>query len=209
MITSADLEVKRTPEELKEFVSSTFDSIRADNATKKVARQRKPPFKELIEEVYPLSIFCNIKYQGASVQCCPVIGSQGYDAKIETPSGELIEKIELTWPIDGQKAHSQALQLNKKGHTNVEVRDVNNNSDREQIIERVLQTANNKALKDYDSPEGSSLVFVLDISPYFGMHTIEHQKDINNLQQQLKEIEYKVQSVYLLLLPINDLVQIK
>lgn len=209
MITSADLQIKRTPDELKRFVSTTFDSIKADDETKKVARQKKPPFKELIEEVYPLSIFCNIKYHGASVNCCPVIGNQGYDAKIETPSGDLIEIIELTWPIDGQKAHSQAVQLNENGHTDTEVRDVNDNSGRELIIERVLQTANKKALKDYDVPEGSSLVFILDIAPYFGMHTIEHQKDIDSLQQELQGIEYKVQSVYLLLLPINNLIQIK
>ena len=83
MITSADLQIKTTPDELNEFVSTTFDSIKADVATKKVARRRKPPFKELIEEVYPLSIFCNIKYHGSSVNCGPVIGNQGYDAKIK------------------------------------------------------------------------------------------------------------------------------
>ncbi len=209
MITSSDLQIKRTPDELNDFVSTTFAAIRDDDATKKVARQRKPPFKELIEEVYPFSIFCNIKYQGANVQCCPVIGSQGYDAKIETSEGELIENIELTWPIDGQKANNQALQLNEKGHTQAEVRDVNDNSHRIQIIERVIQTANKKALKDYETPEGSSLIFILDISPYFGMHTIEHKDDINNLQQQLKAIDYKVKSVYLLLLPINELIGIK
>ena len=208
MITSADLQVKRTPDELNKFVSTTFEYIRADDNVKKVARQRKPPFKELIEEVYPLSVFCNLKYHGASVKCCPVIGNQGYDAKIESDTGELIENIEFTWPIDGQKVH-KALQLNDQGRTDTEVWDVNDSSPRLKIIERVIQTANKKALKDYDVPEGSSLVFILDISPYFGMHKIEHTKDIDTLQQQLKEIEYKVKYVYLLLLPIKELIEIK
>lgn len=209
MITEKELQVKRSPEELHKFVESTFESIRADDKSKKVARLRKPPFKELIEEVYPLSVFCELKYQGASVQCYPVIGNQGYDAKIESNAGELIENIELTWPIDGQQAHFAALQLNDKGHTDTEVWDVNDNTKRKQIIDQIIQTANKKSLKDYDVPEGSSLVFILDISPYFGMHKIEHTKDIDTLQQQLKEIDYKVKSVYLLLLPINDLLNIK
>ena len=134
IITIDELQHKRSPRELHDFVESTFESIRADDDIKKVARQRKPPFKELIEEVYPLSIFCNLKYQDASVQCYSVISNQGYDAKIETDTGELVEIIELTWPIDGQKAHFQSLQLNDKGHTDAEVWDVDDNTQRTQII---------------------------------------------------------------------------
>ena len=73
--------------------------------------------------MYPLSVFCVQKYHGRAVLCYPVIGNQGYDAKIEKESGELVEIIELTWPIDGQKAHFQAIQLNENGHTELEIRD--------------------------------------------------------------------------------------
>ena len=81
MISVEDLEIKRSPEKLNEFVQSTFGAIRSDGSTRKTARLRQPPFKELIEEIYPLSVFCNLKYKGKSVKCCPVIGNQGYDAK--------------------------------------------------------------------------------------------------------------------------------
>lgn len=209
MITVDDLQLKRTPEELDRFVASTFESVRADDNIKKIARLKKPPFKELIEEVYPLSIFCNIKYQGSDVKCYSVIGNQGYDAKIETDAGEPIENIEFTWPIDGQAAHIHALQLNNKGHTKAEVWDVDDNTQRSQIIELIIRVANDKALKNYDEPEGSSLVFVLNIAPYFGMHQVENKDDIESLVQQLKQIKYKVKSIYLLLLPINELINIK
>lgn len=209
MITEDDLQQKRTPDELNKFVKSTFESIRADDTIKKVARQRKSPFKEFIEEVYPLSIFCNLKYQESDVQCFSVIGNQGYDAIIESSTGDLIENVELTWPIDGQKAHTEALQLNEKGYTDTEVWDVCDNTQRAGVIEQIIQTANKKALKDYDTPEGSSLVFILDIVPYFGMRKIEHPEDIEQLKQQLNQVEYKVKSVYLLLLPIEELIEIK
>ena len=121
----------------------------------------------------------------------------------------MVESIEFTWPIDGQKTHYEASQLNDKGHTDTVVWDINDNTQRTQIIEQIIDTANSKALKDYETTKGSSLVFILDIFPYFGMYEIEHTEDIEALKQQLKEIKYKVNSVYLLLLPINELIEIK
>ena len=201
MISVDDLQVKRSPEELDEFVQSTFGAIRADKDIRKTARLRKPPFKELIEEIYPLSIFCNVKYKENAVNCCPVIGNQGFDARIETREGKLVEIVEITWPIDGQSMHTQVLQLNEKCYTDAEVWDVNDNKNRQEIIERIIEVANKKSVKDYNESEGSFLVFVVDIAPYFGMAKIEHPEDIEGLKQQLEEIDYRVKEVYLLLLP--------
>ncbi len=209
MIRVEDLQIKRSPDELSEFVQSTFESIRADKDIRKTARLRQPPFKELIEEIYPLSVFCNLKYNGNSVKCCPVIGNQGYDARIETKAGELVEIVEITWPIDGQEMHVQALQLNDKGYTDAKVWDANDNKNRQDIIGRIIDSANKKAIKDYSDPEGSSLVFVVDIAPYFGMTKIEHPEDIEELKRRLKEIDYRVKEVYLLLLQIDELIRIK
>ncbi len=209
MISVEDLQIKRSPEELSEFVQSTFEAIRADEGVRKTARLRQPPFKELIEEIYPLSVFCNLKYNGENVKCCPVIGNQGYDARIETDTGKLVEIVEITWPIDGQEMHTQVLQLNDKGYTDAKVWDAYDNKTRQEIIDRIIDAANNKAVKDYSEPEGSSLVFVIDIAPYFGMAEIEHPEDIELLKQQLKGIDYRVKSVYLLLLPVNKLTLIK
>ena len=209
MITKDDLETKKTPDDLYAFVESTFESILTNAEEKKVARLRKPPYKELIEEVYPLSIFCKQKYQDKPVLVQPVVGNQWYDAKIETIKGEPVENIELSWPIDGQKENYEAVQLNEKGHTKLEMWDVNDNSQRQQIIERIIVKANDKALKDYSTTEGSSLIFVLDIAPYFGMQKIENPDEIEYLKQKLKEISFKVTNVYLLLLPIKELIEIQ
>lgn len=209
MITTNDLEAKRTPEELSEFVESSFELIGSDENEKKAYRLRKPPYKELLEEVWPLSIFCDLKYQDNTVLCCPVIGNQGFDAKIENTQEDLIENIELSWPIDGQKAHFIAVQLNEKGITKLEIRDVNDSSPRDEIIERIINKANDKALKDYSTNAGSSIVFVLDTTPNFGMNSIENPEAILHLTEKLKEINYKAANVYLLLIIQKELIQIK
>ncbi len=209
MISVDDLQIKRSPEKLDEFVQSTFGIISADKNIGKIARLRTPPFKELIEEIYPLSIFCNVKYKGNAVNCCPIIGNQGFDARIETREGELVEIVEITWPIDGQSMHAQVLQLNENGYTDAEVWDVNDNKNRQEIIEYIIEVANKKSVKDYNESEGSSLVFVVEIAPYFGMSKIEHPEDIEELKRQLEKIDYRVKEVYLLLLPIAELIRIK
>ena len=77
-----------------------------------------------------------------------------------------------------------------------------------ELIERIIKTAAGKALKDYENQEGASLVFVLDIAPYFGMTEVENKDDIELLIKKLKAIKFKVNSVYLLLLPIQELIEI-
>ena len=209
MITKEVLETKRSPKDLRAFVQKTFDSIQSNPGERKIARLKKSYYKELIEEIYPFSIFCELKYSDAQVLCQPIIGSQGYDAIIENINGELVENIELSWPIDGQKDHFEALELNEKGHTKLEIRDVNDSSPREQAVERILVKAKNKALKDYSTSQGSSLIFILDIAPYFGMKRIEHPKELEILKQKLKEISYKAKNVYLLLMPIQELIELQ
>jgi len=209
MITKYDLEIKRTPDKLAVFVQSTFESIRADENERKIARLRRTPYKELIEEVYPLSVFCTLKYPRRSVLCCPVIGNQGFDAIIESQEGALIENIELSWPIDGQKARYAAKELNEKGHTKLEIRDVGDSTPRDEIIERIVNKAKEKALKDYSTAQGSSIVFILDAAPYFGMKKIEYPEDIERLVKSIRGIEFKASSVYLLLLPLKKLKEVK
>ena len=208
MVTKEDLQEKRTPNDLCEFVETTFATIKSDKETKEIARLKKGLYKELIEEVYPFSIFCKLKYNGYEVLCGPVIGNQGYDAIIESSSGTQLEIVELTWPIDGQKQHFQSVQLNVKGYSDTEVWDYNDDSKRKELIERIIKTAEGKALKDYETEEGASLVFVLNIAPYFGMTEVENKEDIELLKTKLKAIKFKVNSVYLLLLPIEELIEI-
>jgi hypothetical protein len=208
MLTKEDLQEKRTPNNLCEFVEMTFATIKSDKATKENARLKKGLYKEFIEEVYPFSIFCKLKYNGQEVLCCPVIGNQGYDAIIESSPGTQLEIVELTWPIDGQKQHFQSVQLNKRGYSNPDVWDYNDDSKRIELIKRIIKTAEGKALKDYATEEGASLIFVLNIAPYFGMTEVENNEYIELLKTKLKAIKFNVNSVYLLLLPIEELIEI-
>ncbi len=208
-LSDEQLQEKRTPADLQKFVKDTFEYINSDKDLKKQARLKKDNFKIFIEETYPLSIFCNEKYRGQNILCFSVVGNQGYDAIIETDNGTLKEIVELTWPIDGQKDHIERLQLNEKKITDCKVWDDADNSNQLEAIEIIMSTAHKKALKDYEQPEGSSLVFVLNIFPYFGMEKVDKWEDIEYLIKCLNEIDYKVGSVYILLLPIGELILVK
>jgi hypothetical protein len=88
MTSEEELQKKRTPDELASYIDSTFDSIKADKDAREIARMKKDVFKVLIEEIYPFSIYCKLKYAGKNVLCRPVIGNQGFDATIESNTGE-------------------------------------------------------------------------------------------------------------------------
>ncbi len=209
MTSEEELQKKRTPDELASYIDSIFDSIKADKDAREIARMKKDVFKVLIEEIYPFSIYCKLKYAGKNVLCSPVIGNQGFDATIESNTGELIELVEFTWPIDGQKEHFKCKQLNEKGHTDVEIWYYNDNSKILDLIDRIIKKAHDKSLKNYKSEKGSALVFVLDIEPSFDLERLEHKEKIEFLKTKLKEIKFNVKAQYILLLPIQELIEIK
>jgi hypothetical protein len=209
MTSEEELQKKRTPDELAIYIDSIFDFIRSDKDAREIARMKKDVFKVLIEEIYPFSIYCKLKYVGKNILCRPVIGSQGFDGTIESNTGELIEIVEITWPIDGQKEHFKLKQLNERGYTDVEIWDYNDSSKIMDFIDRIIKKAYDKSLKNYKTEKGSALVFVLDIEPYFDVERLEHKEKIEFLKTKLKEIKFNVKEQYILLLPIQELIEIK
>jgi hypothetical protein len=206
--TKETLEQKRNPKELQSFIKKAFEYISSNENLERKARSRNGFFKEFIEEIYPLSIFCNLKYDQKNIKCCPIISNQGYDAIIENQDGSIIEHVELTWPIDGQKSSYKREQMNKIGHTELEIWDYADNAKRMELINIILKIAEKKSIRDYDYSQGSSLVFILNTAPYFGMKTLEHQDEINLLLAKLRQIRFQTSLVYLLLLPIKKLIQV-
>lgn len=207
-LTKEILEKKRNLEELKSFVKKTFEYTSSDERLERKARSRQGLFKEFIEEIYPLSLFFELKYYGKNEKCCPIIGNQGYDAVIENQDGSIIEYVELTWPIDGQRSSFRWKQLNTIGHTELEIWGYKDNTKRMEIVNIILEIAEKKSIRDYDYLEGSSLVFIMNTAPYFGMRTLDHQEEIDLLLTKLKQIKFQTNMVYLLLLPRGELIQV-
>jgi hypothetical protein len=82
-VTEEELTVKRTPQELVEWVENKIEEIARQEGGKKAIRKREGCCKKLMEEIYPLSIFAGFQFGDKSnIMLQPVIGSQNYDAVI-------------------------------------------------------------------------------------------------------------------------------
>lgn len=207
MLSVEELQKLRSPNDLWLYVRSVFKETRANRDLVKVARLRNGLFRRFAQELYPLSIFCKWKYSDINVLCQLVLGNQGYDAKIYHPSTDRTEHIEITWPTDGKKEHQDALLLNERGIGSVEVGDFA--EERQKTIEQILRLANKKSLKDYSHPEGSSLLILIDIYPYFYLENREHRKQLSSLINELKKIDFRVDSVYVILMPVEKVICVK
>jgi hypothetical protein len=102
--------------------------------------------------------------------------------------------------MDGRKENEISKQVNEKGIHRYAPPSVQ----RKEAADRIIAQAYNKALKDYEYPN-SALLIGLDLFPYFDLKRHEDSSDIKSLVQALKQINYKVKSVYLILLNAQNL----
>lgn len=114
-VTKEELTVKRTPQELIEWVKRKIEEIDRQEGGKKARRMREGLCKVLMEEIYPLSIFAGLEFGDRSnVTLQPVIGDQNYDAVITdyafSPPHE--SKLEITLADD--KGYLKREMLQKK-----------------------------------------------------------------------------------------------
>lgn len=97
--------------------------------------------------------------------------------------------------------------MNERGIGSVELGDFA--EERQETVQRILRVAKEKSLKDYSHPEGSSLLILVDVYPYFFVENKEHRKQISSLIKDLRKIDFKVGSVYVILMPIEKILSVK
>jgi hypothetical protein len=212
LLNEDDLQKPRTPSHLSAHVSCLFEGIRAEEEPKKQARQRKGLSKYLIRELYPLSVFANWMYPLDDVLCVPRIGNQGHDAVITDRAGTEIHPVEITWPVDGKHENNQARSLNERGYTDVEIG--NPREARAAVKMRALAGALKKSKIEYGN---ASILIVLDLWPAFFLDQPDARADVVDLVEQLRQIDYRASSVYVVLFPseyteprgINPVLEVK
>lgn len=198
-----EITTPRTPIELSQFIEKTYELVMSDDETRHRARLKEGLYKKFLEELMLLSIYSNWKFPENNVLCQLIIGDQGYDAIITNlPAGlyEYLEYIEITSPIDGRKENKISKQVNEKGIHG----EVSTSSQRKEATDRIIAQAYKKAIKDYEYPN-SALLIGLDLFPCFDLKRDDHRADITNLVQKLRQISYKVRTVYLILLNAQSL----
>jgi hypothetical protein len=209
IVTKENIQCSRTARELREFLDHTFDAVRQDKSARENARSRKGLYKRLIEELWPLSLYFEKKYGGSDCRLKLQIGNQGFDALVLDEQGAEIERIEVSWPIDGHKHAETVRLLNERGHGPFEIYKDPCEKLRE-LFQRTLEGAKKKAVRDYKTVKGrSSLVLVVDPIPYYHPEIYEHRMEVDKLVTELSTINYQVDDVILLFPSSKEVVKVK
>lgn len=207
-ISISDFYVKRLPIDLVKYVEDAYTFIDGNSELKKIARLKKEPYKTFIEELLPFSKFCKWKYGNRSdVLCSLVPGTTGRDAIITFCDKNIEHSVEITWPIDGLREFLHAKQLNEEGITDVMMWSGIESNYVE--IQRIIEGAQKKSIKDYRFSGGSSLLIVFEKEPFFLSDNPKHNEILDELIIKLKKISYLVDNVYLLIVPGEEFVIIK
>jgi len=179
--------------ELRDYIDRVRQGIKDDKKEIKDMRIKKGLYKKYREELIPLYEYGMCKYPSQNFYKYQLIeGNQNFDGQI-TNNSDLVERIELTFPQDGEQNYKEAVELNSRGITGVRLSD---DGTQNNLIDRIIKTANVKAEKDYS---GSTLIIYVD--DFFEID-VSDEDDIHNVEiavEKMKKINYSASSVYLLL----------
>jgi len=199
----------RTPDEQSEFCSNIYRCIESDEDLKEKARLRGEPFKTFIEEFMPFTWFCGRAFAGRlDIECALVEGTPGRDGIIRKKGSECEHNVEITCPIDGKERVHRAQQLNRKGHADPTIWDYEDTRLHEEAVRLTISIAKKKALRDYRSDGGSTLIFVFD-SHLFWESNENHMQILKSLASKLSEFTFMADNVLLVLSPEKKLIVVK
>lgn len=147
LLSKEILEVPRTASELQAFVALKRAEIEADPEERAAALHKRGLYKPFVEEIMQLSRLAEPLF-GSEVHIRPVIGNQGFDAEILDECGQVLHRVEVTIPHDGDEAAKNARLLTSRGFGSIYTRTYGS-SVLAPIFDRVVEIASQKAAKDY------------------------------------------------------------
>jgi len=197
MITSSELEQRRSPAALREFVVRLKAAVNANEFERHCGHLKKGLYKQFLDEIIPLSRFAILAYpENYEVQ--PVLGNQGYDALVFDELGAEVDRVEITTPHDGTAEAKDAKLVVSQGIGSVSV--YNPGDEVTVLFPHVIKTCLKKALNDYSN---CTLVVAIAPSPPFEItsHMEQYDKQITTLASEISKIRFKAKRVFLLVLP--------
>lgn len=208
-ITRDIFTIFRNPIKQSAFCGEVYTFIKDNKELRHTARLRPEPFKTFIEEFMPFTFFCEWKYGDATnVECALVEGTPGRDGIVRNVETGLEHSVEITCPIDGLEVMREAKQLNERGYTDLKIWALGNTSMHQGVVKRTLKIAEKKALRNYHSPGGSTLIFVFD-SDLFRPSNQQHISIMTTLLEQLRNISFLCDDVLLILSPQRKIMVVK
>jgi len=197
----SDIEKFRTPFEMKEYFEYIYNAVHSDDDYWNLALVKTGLFKKFLEEYYPLYCFSQSRFCNQNTKLTIVLGNQGFDSIIiDTNNTE--HRLEITSYIDGKKDFIDGKMLQERGYSDVKFSDHLSLDERSyNYLGRILQNLKNKSLKDYS---GIDLLFVVSTFSYYEVYNLSSSKFVNNLIQEIKNINFKCNDIFLLILNGNE-----
>lgn len=164
------------------------------------ARLRKGLYKDLFEEFLVLLEYCEMKYSNDTNIKFKWVGDKkqgdilNYDGIIYREN-EIIEKVEITCPLISKKDKDNAIELNERGYTSVEIGNLE--TALMEIKEKTERIANKKNNKNTYDNTITLVIYIEDYIHFF--HDTEMCEDmLEQIKSSLKQIKYKFKNVYVL-----------
>lgn len=195
MINPEDIEQRRSPQALRDFVSQLRSRVRADNHERHLGIEKKGRYKKFLDEIVPLSSFA-IRMYPETYKIQPILENQGYDALVFDESGKQVDKIEITIPHDGATRAKDAKQIIEQGFG--EIQTGIPGDDFYNLFPCVLKACHNKAKKDYTD---CSVVIAIDPMPPFESFETRYESQIESLILEMRKIQFRSKRVFLLVMP--------
>jgi len=203
MITKEDIEIGRTSNELRQFVTTIKLKVNNCKQERHRAMRMKGIYKVFVDEIIPLSLFC-MKIYPDNYKIFPKLGNQGYDAIVKDENGKIFEYVEITSPYDGRKAANVAKLAIEKGIALNTHRDYNSGSDLIDMFSIIMDVCEKKSKKDYSN---CSLVIVIDFSPPLEKEKSIYLQLLKELVKKILKSNFNVKKIYLLIIPLNNMVK--
>jgi len=195
MITSSEIELCRSPADLREFVNKLKQAVQADESERHRGIQKKGLYKEFLDELIPLSCFALLAYpDNYKVQL--ILGNQGYDAKVFDETGKEVDRIEITIPHNGAAEAKDARLIVDRGYGQIVMSDTG--TDFAAMFQYVRDTCRKKAQKDYGN---YTLVVAIELMPPFQSFKLQYEQKIKELVSEMAQIKFNAKRVFLLVIP--------
>lgn len=198
LISKDEMQKRRTPQELLEYVECAEKAVASLSATDSEferAKRQQGDYKKFIKEIRPLSWFAVKQYPNTyTVQ--PELSNDGFDAIVFDDTGKEHERIEMTFPHDGQEVRLDAEDFLKTKRAKLRGFKPESGYGFDELLPFVERTCRNKARKDYSSC--TIVVFVAVWPPLAGFEG-QWECQLKKMTGCLSGIQFKAKRVFLLL----------
>jgi len=194
-MSMADMQRRRSPRALREYVLATKEAVSADVEERHRGILKEGLYKQFLDELVPLSCFAVWAYP-ENCEIRWVAGNQAFDALVFDDRGLECDRVEITTPHDGKAEARDARLVVSRGYGSVRIGTPGDEV--EDLVPHVLRVCQEKAKKDYAD---CTLVIAIHPEPSFESLRSLREGQIQSVADRLAAIPFKAKRAFLLVLP--------